>query len=208
MSSTEISAAFSVPRSKNKRTPGQIQAAIDRCHFLPLRRVACYKTSMATTLNIGFLGAGKMATALASGFIIAETRRPPGNHRQRPVRRRAKTFRRRNRRENRSRPTPKSRNSPNVLILATKPDQVPAALAEISGAFTEKSSAHLHRRRRDAGETRSRAARRRARHPRHAQHAGARRRRRVGVRARQIRDRGGRRAGEKTSCPPSASRFR
>ena len=47
-------------------------------------------------------------------------------------------------------------------------------------------------------QTRSRVARRRARHPRHAQHAGARRRIRQRVRARQLRDGRGRRAGEKT----------
>jgi pyrroline-5-carboxylate reductase len=34
--------------------------------------MACYKTSMSTSLKIGFLGAGKMATALARGFIRAE----------------------------------------------------------------------------------------------------------------------------------------
>src|ERR1035441_8680330 len=33
--------------------------------------IACYKIRMAAPLKIGFLGAGKMATALAKGFINA-----------------------------------------------------------------------------------------------------------------------------------------
>ena len=36
--------------------------------WLPRRRLACYKLRMAQ-LKIGFLGAGKMATALAQGFV-------------------------------------------------------------------------------------------------------------------------------------------
>ena len=36
----------------------------------------CYKTRMASKSNIGFLGAGKMATALAKGFIHAEVAFP------------------------------------------------------------------------------------------------------------------------------------
>ena len=40
--------------------------------FAFVDRTACYKTSMATPLKIGFLGAGKMATALAKGFVRAE----------------------------------------------------------------------------------------------------------------------------------------
>ena len=39
---------------------------------LSLDRAACYKILMATNLKIGFLGAGKMATALAKGFVRAE----------------------------------------------------------------------------------------------------------------------------------------
>jgi pyrroline-5-carboxylate reductase len=38
---------------------------------LSLRRSRCYKPGMSSTLTIGFLGAGKMATALAQGFIRA-----------------------------------------------------------------------------------------------------------------------------------------
>ena len=39
--------------------------------FLPFSAAACYKANMASGLTIGFLGAGKMATALAKGFIRA-----------------------------------------------------------------------------------------------------------------------------------------
>ena len=39
---------------------------------LPPRLIACYKTRMAASFKIGFLGAGKMATALAKGFVRAE----------------------------------------------------------------------------------------------------------------------------------------
>ena len=91
---------------------------------------------MATQLKIGFLGAGKMATALAKGFIRAEIVFPKeiiagdlyGVARNIFAKETgAKTT---------------TSNSDvlkfaNVLILATKPDQVPAALAEISGAFTK-----------------------------------------------------------------------
>ncbi len=91
---------------------------------------------MATQLKIGFLGAGKMATALAKGFVRAEIVFPKeiiagdlyGVARNIFAKQTgAKTT---------------ASNSDvlkfaNVLMLATKPDQVPAALAEISGAFTK-----------------------------------------------------------------------
>ena len=92
---------------------------------------------MATQLKIGFLGAGKMATALARGFVNAKlvgarqifAADPfPAARQHFAVETKAKTF---------------TTNLPvaqaaNVLILATKPDQVAAALAEISGGFTKK----------------------------------------------------------------------
>jgi pyrroline-5-carboxylate reductase len=38
---------------------------------LPLRLTNCYNAAMSSKLTLGFLGAGKMATALAKGFIRA-----------------------------------------------------------------------------------------------------------------------------------------
>jgi pyrroline-5-carboxylate reductase len=86
-------------------------------------------------LKIGFLGAGKMATALARGFIqagwvkagqlvAADPHAPARDHFHAETG--AKTVA-----TNRE-----AIRTANVLILATKPDQVAAALAEIAGAFT------------------------------------------------------------------------
>src|ERR1017187_2763079 len=91
---------------------------------------------MAAPLKIGFLGAGKMATALAKGFINARLVKANQLFAADPfdVAREhftaetgAKTFA----------ANLEVTNAANVLILATKPDQVAAALAEISGAFTK-----------------------------------------------------------------------
>jgi pyrroline-5-carboxylate reductase len=87
-------------------------------------------------LTIGFLGAGKMATALAKGFLNAKLIKADQLFAADPysaarehfaVETGAKTF---------------SANlevvpAANVLVLATKPDQVAAALAEISAAFAK-----------------------------------------------------------------------
>jgi pyrroline-5-carboxylate reductase len=85
-------------------------------------------------LKIGFLGAGKMATALARGFINARLIKasqvvaadPFAAAREHfTAETGAKTFA----------TNLEAARLANVLILATKPDQVAAALAEISGAF-------------------------------------------------------------------------
>ncbi len=104
---------------------------------LPRRRFACYKLRMATQLKIGFLGAGKMATALAKGFVRAEIVFPNGIIAADPFETARKQF---------STATGAKTvvanlavaQAANILLLATKPDQVAAALAEISGAFTKK----------------------------------------------------------------------
>jgi pyrroline-5-carboxylate reductase len=91
---------------------------------------------MAIQLKIGFLGAGKMATALAKGLVNARLVKAnqlcaadpfDGARKHFTGETGAKTFA-----ANRE-----AAASATVLILATKPDQVAAALAEISAAFTK-----------------------------------------------------------------------
>ncbi len=98
--------------------------------------LGCYKSRMAQ-LKIGFLGAGKMATALAKGFLNAKLVKAGQLFAADPVDAArehfaadtgAKTFA----------ANLDVAKSAEVLILATKPDQVAAALAEIASAFTEK----------------------------------------------------------------------
>jgi pyrroline-5-carboxylate reductase len=91
---------------------------------------------MATKSKIGFLGAGKMATALAKGFVRAELVLPgeiiasdphdaARQHFTDEVGARTVTV------------NSEVVKFSNVLILATKPDQVSAALADIRKLFTE-----------------------------------------------------------------------
>jgi pyrroline-5-carboxylate reductase len=91
---------------------------------------------MEDPLKIGFLGAGKMATALAKGFVSAEIVSPREIIASDPFDTARKNF------AGEVGAKTVAANSEvakcaNVLILATKPDQVSAALAEISGAFTK-----------------------------------------------------------------------
>ena len=130
---------------------------------------------MPSKLNIGFLGAGKMATALAKGFVRAELVVPREIIASDPFDTARKNFAA----EIGAKTTAANAEVAkfaNVLILATKPDQVSAALAEISGAFTKNHLLISIAAGVTLAKLGSRAARRRARHPRHAQHARARRR--------------------------------
>jgi pyrroline-5-carboxylate reductase len=63
---------FFAPHSYNKSLFDKFKPSIHSTFSLPLNKTACYKTFMATPFTIGFFGAGKMAAALASGFIHAE----------------------------------------------------------------------------------------------------------------------------------------
>ena len=92
---------------------------------------------MATSSNIGFLGAGKMATALAKGFVRAEIAFPKEISAADPVDAARKHFAAELGATTSASNLEVARGA-TVLILATKPDQAAAALAEIHGAFTKR----------------------------------------------------------------------
>ena len=92
---------------------------------------------MATQLKIGFLGAGKMATALARSFVRAEMVFP------RQIIASARSAASRSTFAGETGAETVASNVEvadfgDVLILTTKPDQAAALLAEISGKFTKK----------------------------------------------------------------------
>src|SRR5216684_604936 len=92
---------------------------------------------MAAKLRIGFLGAGKMATALAKGFIRAGLVAAKDIIACDPVEAARAAF------EKESGAKASNRNSDaarlaEVLVLAVKPDQVKGALAEIRDHFTAR----------------------------------------------------------------------
>jgi len=92
---------------------------------------------MAAKLTIGFLGAGKMATALARGFVNAELVFPREIIASDPYETARKHFA-----EEVGAPVTTANAEvatfAKVLILATKPDQVAAVLADIHPHFTVK----------------------------------------------------------------------
>ena len=88
-------------------------------------------------LKIGFLGAGKMATALAQGFLNAQLVKANQLVAADPFDAARKHFAA----ETGAKPVAANLEVAKVatiLFIATKPDQVAAALAEISSAFTKK----------------------------------------------------------------------
>jgi pyrroline-5-carboxylate reductase len=91
---------------------------------------------MPSKLNIGFLGAGKMATALAKGFVRAGLVVPREIIASDPFDTARKNFAAEVGAKTVATGAEVAKFV-NVLILATKPDQVSAALAEISNAFTK-----------------------------------------------------------------------
>src|ERR1700744_1988861 len=91
---------------------------------------------MAAQLKIGFLGAGKMATALARGFINAKLVKPDQIFAADPFDGARKHFAA----ETGAKIVADNlalAKAANVLILATKPDQVAAAFTEISATYTK-----------------------------------------------------------------------
>src|SRR5258707_73821 len=92
---------------------------------------------MSARLTIGFLGAGKMATALASGFLRARLVTPKQILAGDPIAAACAAFAK----ETGARTpafNPDVVRFAEVLILAVKPDNAVAVLAEIRDAFTEK----------------------------------------------------------------------
>ena len=90
---------------------------------------------MATPLKIGFLGAGKMATALAKGFVRAELVVPKEIIASDPHEAARKNFAAEVGAKTVTANVDVAKFA-QVLILATKPDQIPAVLTEIRGKFT------------------------------------------------------------------------
>ena len=92
---------------------------------------------MSTKLTLGFLGAGKMAAALAKGFIRAELVTAKQVMASDPSDAARAAFGR----ETGAKTTPSNPavvKFANVLVLAVKPDQVSGVLADVRGHFTEK----------------------------------------------------------------------
>src|SRR5262245_46412040 len=92
---------------------------------------------MASKLKIGFLGAGKMATALAKGFVKARLLTPDLLLASDPVAGARATFAK----EVGAKTTafnPDVLKFAQVLILAVKPDQVSDVLKESRRDFSEK----------------------------------------------------------------------
>ncbi len=92
---------------------------------------------MAAKLTIGFLGAGKMATALAKGFIQAGLTTPRQVIASDPIESAREYF---SKETGASATTSNSEVAQfaNILVLAVKPGNVNELLQEIRGMFTEK----------------------------------------------------------------------
>jgi pyrroline-5-carboxylate reductase len=99
--------------------------------------MTCYKSAMPAKLRIGFLGAGRMATALAKGFIRAGLVSPQNLIASDPIKNACSAFSK----ETSAKTTGSNAevaDSADVLILAVKPDQTAGVLLDIAGHFTNR----------------------------------------------------------------------
>lgn len=97
----------------------------------------CYKPRMAAKLTIGFLGAGKMATALAKGFIRAGLTPSKQVIASDPISLAREHFSK----ETGGKATESNREvarRAHILVLAVKPGNVKELLQELDGILTEK----------------------------------------------------------------------
>ena len=93
--------------------------------------------AMGSTMKIGFIGGGKMAVALAKGFIKAGLVQVADVIASDPAETAGQYFQK----ETGGRTTaynPDVLNFADVIVLAVKPDQVAAVLADMKSGFTEK----------------------------------------------------------------------
>jgi pyrroline-5-carboxylate reductase len=107
----------------------------DVAFWLPPNVGGCYNCGMAQ-LKIGFLGAGKMANALARGFLNAALVKKNQLFAADPVAAAREHFAAETGGKAYA-ANLAAAQAANVLVLATKPDQVPVALAEIAGIFSQ-----------------------------------------------------------------------
>jgi pyrroline-5-carboxylate reductase len=108
---------------------GFILAFVCRCELL--------QGGMAAKLTIGFLGAGKMGTALAKGFIKARLVTAADLIASDPIEAARTAFGKDTGAKVAATNTEVVKFA-NVLLLAVKPDQVASVLEEIRGSFTEQ----------------------------------------------------------------------
>jgi pyrroline-5-carboxylate reductase len=104
---------------------------------LPPPETACYNPPMSSPLKVGFLGAGKMATALAQGFLRAGLVQPGHLMASDPYEPARAAFAK----DTGARATAANAevaSAATTLVLAVKPDQVDGVLAEIRPHFSEQ----------------------------------------------------------------------
>jgi pyrroline-5-carboxylate reductase len=105
-------------------------------HLLP-RGMTCYNPRMGSELKVGFLGAGKMAAALARGFVNAGLVTPDRMMASDPIENARTHFAS----EVGGKPTafnPDVLKFAETIFLSVKPDQVSDVLSEVRPQFTDR----------------------------------------------------------------------